>query len=424
MAIKLTNGLKGDPVIWTSIAILCVYSLLAIYSGISTMPVKPSELDLLPERELMKQLLLIVSGLIIMWSIHLMKWRAALKKLAPVLLLLTWGLLIVTMAFGVQTNSAVRSLQIGFITIQSFDIAKLVLIIYLSTVLVDIRSKQYDFKKMLLWVYAPILITCGLMLRANLSTVLITYAVAVCMLFYGRLSFKQVVHFFALSLACFLLVAVVVLIFPKVMPRASVWKSRVEMFFMSEKKRAEMEATMSALEIRAQQEKDFQARQAEIAIGVGGIVGKGPGGGTQRHILPQSYDDYIFAIIVEEYGILFGAIPLVVIYLILLYRGMRISIKSSRQFSSYLVFGITFLYTLQAFIHIMVSVGLFPVTGQPLPFVSRGGTALWMACAAFGLVLSESRINEREQQEGVVLEEQEALQEEFAEMEIQENNEL
>lgn len=384
MKISLKNRVKGDPVIWTAIVILCVYSLLAIYSGLSNMPRKDriSE-DLFAELEILRQLLFIIVGLLIMWSIHLFQWRRLLKAMAPLILLIAWALILVTMFWGENINLSTRGIRIGPITVQTFDIAKLALIIYLAAIMANVKEFRNSFKSMLIWVYLPIFITCGLILPSNLSTALICFAVAAAMMFFGPMSIKNIAHFLGLTIVCGLLLVVLIKSEAPILPRAVVWEKRIDSFFSGE-------------EVVKDKDEVFQKEQAKIAIGTGGIFGKGPGRGTQRHILPQSFDDYIFAIIVEEYGVLFGAIPLVIIYLILLYRGFRIALKSKRRFSSYLVFGITFLYVLQAFLHIMVSTGMMPVTGQPLPFVSRGGMALMVACVSFGLVLSESRLNEKE----------------------------
>ncbi|MDR0364486.1 MAG: FtsW/RodA/SpoVE family cell cycle protein [Bacteroidales bacterium] len=385
MGINLKNRVKGDPVIWTAIIILCVYSLLAIYSGLSNMPLKPGQSrDLFAEKELLYQFILIALGLFIMWSVHLIKWRVFLRKTAPIILIISWVLIIIPIVLGKDINQSNRILPIGSITIQIFDIAKIALIIYLSSIMLKGKDLKNSFKDMFLWVYLPIFITVILILRSNLSTALICFAVSFALMFFRPISIKSLFHFIGLSFAFCLLLIIVGKAVPEAFPRASTWANRIVTFTHKNDVGAE------------DKDKIYQEEQAKIAIGTGGVFGKGPGSGTQRHVLPQSYDDYIFTIIVEEYGILFGAIPLVVIYLILVYRGFRISLKSDRKFSSYLVFGITFLYVFQAFMHIAVSVDLTPVTGQPLPFVSKGGTALWIACAAFGLVLSESRLNEQE----------------------------
>ena len=373
----IANRFKGDIVVWIAILILCVYSALAVYSGIAGRAAKvesPAEYSYL-----LRHVFIMVVGLVLMWGIHLIKWHNVLQKLSLTLLIVSWALLLVTILFGKEVAGAKRWIDIGIFLVQTSDIAKVALIIYLSTAFANIKEYENDFKQMLKRVYIPVLITCALIVKDDNSTAMMLFATVVLMMFFARISIKKIFTLMGIFvLGSLLLLAVFSFTGNKNENRVHTAQGRITRWWSGEK------------------EPDSQEFRATLAVAEGGITGKGPGKSDKRYKLPNIESDYIFSLIVEEYGLLLGAIPIVGLFLILTFRGIKIALNSSRKFSAYLVLGITFLYVLQAFINIGVSVDLLPVTGQPMPFVSKGGSMFIMCCIAFGLVLSESRVNDEE----------------------------
>ena len=376
----LTNKFKGDIALWIAIFFLCGYSVVAVYSGIA---MKTSSAEYL---DLMRHLFIIIIGLVLMWGVHLIKWHNALQKASVTLLIISWLLLILTIFFGEESAESKRRLDLIIFTVQASDIAKVMLIIYVSTIFAKIEEYEKDFKKMLKWVYAPVGITCALIVKDNNSTAILLFAIVVLLMFFARISMKKIATMTGIFMAAVVALLLTLSVAKAVMGseknvsdnRLDTLVSRVTKFFKPT-------------------EPGSEEYKAQVAISGGGLVGMKPGQGNQRYSLANMDTDYIFAIIVEEYGLLFGAIPIIVLFLILTFRGVKIALNSSRRFSAYLVLGITFMYVFQAFINIGVSVDCLPVTGQPMPFVSKGGSMFIMCCIAFGLVLSESRVNAEEQ---------------------------
>ena len=388
----MTGRFKGDIIIWTVIFFLCVYSALAVYSGIAGRALADKAFSE-EHLYLMRHLFIIVVGLILMWLVHLVKWHNALQKTGFALLLMSWILLLITIFFGKEVAGAKRWIDFGVFSIQTSDIAKLTLIIYLSSVFTKVKTFQNDFKQMLKWVYAPVLITCALIVKDDNSTAMILFAVVVLLMFFARIPMKKI----------FTLIGICLLGMTFVFLGYGIIKS-----INSDKKEIESSTRVHTGMNRItrffdEKEPYSQEFRAQLAVAEGGLTGRMPGKSEQRFKLANIESDYIFAIIVEEYGLLLGAIPIIIAFLILTFRGIKIALNSNRPFSAYLVLGITFMYVLQAFINIGVSVDVLPVTGQPMPFVSKGGSMFIMCCVAFGLVLSESRVNaeEKEEVEGV-----------------------
>jgi len=276
-------------------------------------------------------------------------------------------------------GGATRWIEIGKFSIQTSDIAKLALVIYLSGAFAKIQEYENDFKQMLKWVYAPVCITCALIAKEDNSTAMLLFAVVVLLMFFARIPMKKILTLIGICVLgfsfAFLLYSVPGI--SKSDHRLQTGKGRITQFF----------------EERTPYTQEYMA---ELAVAEGGVLGKKPGKSEHRFYLANVESDYIFAIIVEEYGLLLGAIPIIVFFLILMFRGIKIALGSSRPFSAYLALGITFMYVIQAFINIGVSVDVVPVTGQPMPFVSKGGSMFIVCCLAFGLVLSESRMNVEE----------------------------
>jgi cell division protein FtsW len=229
----------------------------------------------------------------------------------------------------------------------------------------------------------PVFGICALIIRSNFSTAAVLFVTSLILLFIGRLNFRYLLQMGGIALAGVVFIVLLGKAFPAAMPRLATWEQRVEDF--AKGKTSEDNS-----------EEQYQVEQAKIAIATGGLVGKGPGHSDQRYFLPQSYSDFIYAIIIEEYGFISGVFVLF-LYLIILFRGIRIVIKCNHTFGALLAMGCTFSLIFQGLINMAVASNLFPVTGQPLPFLSMGGTSIWFSSIAVGIILSVSRLDEKEE---------------------------
>lgn len=363
---KIFKVLKGDKWIWIIVILLSMFSLLAVYSSIGTLAYKDGKGT---ETYLLKHMTLIFAGLVLMYYSHKLDYRyyAGISK---VLMIITVPLLLYTLIFTNSVNDANRWVTIPIInqTFQTSDLAKLALITFLARMLTRKQESIKDVKKAFVPIMGSVCIVIILIAIANMSTALMLFAVSILLLIIGRISIKQIAYvafagLFLLSLVVFL------------GPRRQTYVSRVETF-------------MGYGE--PDPDKSFQGNQANIAIASGGLFGKGPGNSTQRNVLPHPYSDFIFAIIIEEYGA-FGGMFIVALYLVFMYRCIRIVTQSPKAFGTLLAAGLGFSLTIQAFANMAVAVGLGPVTGVPLPLVSMGGTSILFTSIAFGIILSVSR---------------------------------
>lgn len=363
---RLISKTKGDRWIWLIVILLSVWSLLAVYSATGTLAYKKGVGS---EQFLIKHLVMIVGGIALMYFSHLLDYRyyAGISK---VLMVITIPLLAYTLIFGASVNEASRWVTIPIInqTFQTSDLAKLALITFLARTLSKKQENIKEVKKAFLPIMAAVCAVFVLIALANLSTALMLFGVSILLLIMGRISIKQI------SIVC---LAGVVLLGAVMMlgPRRKTYISRIDTFIHPEK---------------ADPDKAFQANQAKIAIATGGIFGKGPGNSTQRNFLPHPYSDFVFALIIEEYGMV-GGVGLVLLYLLFLYRCVLIVTDSPKAFGALLAAGLSFSLTIQAFANMAVAVGLGPVTGVPLPLVSMGGTSILFTSVAFGIILSVSR---------------------------------
>ncbi len=370
----ILNKTRGDRWIWLIVILLSVWSLLAVYSATGTLAYKRG---VGAESILMKHLIFIVGGIALMYFSHLLDYRyyAGISKL---LMVITIPLLLYTLIFGNTINDASRWVTIPFTTqtFQTSDMAKLALITFLARTLTRKQENIKDVKKAFIPIMGSVCAVFILIALANLSTALMLFGVSILLLIIGRISIKQI------SIVCFagliLLSGVVFL-----GPRRETYKSRIKVFLHPE---------------QADPDKSFQANQSKIAIATGGIFGKGPGNSTQRNYLPHPYSDFVYALIIEEYGLI-GGLGLVIIYLVFLYRCILIVTASPKAFGALLAAGLSFSLTIQAFANMAVAVGLGPVTGVPLPLVSMGGTSMLFTSVAFGIILSVSRDVEEKKRE-------------------------
>lgn len=368
---------KGDKVIWIIIIILCIISLIVVYSATSSLAYRRYGGN--TTHFLLKQGGFLLIGLLVVWGVHLIHYQW-FKRLSGLMLFITIPLLAVTLVAGTNLNDASRWLEIpGLgISFQTSDLAKLVLITYVATALSRRQEQIKSFKEGFLPIIVPVLIVCALILPANLSTAGLLGLASLTTMFIGRIKFTHIAALLGAGAVAVGLFIAVSLYF-KMDNRAQTWVNRVVAFTG-----------------KGSPDANFQANHSKIAIASGGLVGKGPGRSTQRNILPHPYSDFIFAIIVEEGGLLMGIIVMA-LYLVLLWRGCAIVKAAQYTFPAFLAFGLTVLIVLQAMVNMAVAVNLMPVTGQTLPLVSMGGTSLLLTCVAFGMILSVSRTQNKQE---------------------------
>lgn len=380
---KVFNKLfQGDRVIWGVVLILTIFSLLAVYSATGTYA--NSKFDGDNAYVLLSHAKKLLLGLIVMYVVHLVKYTYY-SRIFQLAFWVSIPLLIYTMFFGSDINEAQRVVPIFGISFQSSDFAKIALIGYLARELTLRQHDIKDFKNAFIPLMLPVLVIVGLIFPENFSTAAILFASSMVLLFVGRINFKYLLIFFAVTLfAMSMYILIVLNDDDKDNGRLGTWEKRIESFFRPD---TDLTAEQKA---QIENEDDFQEIQAKIAIAGGGILGKSPGKSTQRNFLPHPYSDFIFAIIVEEYGIVGGSV-VILLYLIIFFRAIAITTEIPLSFGGFLTFGLSFMLVLQAMINMGVAVGILPVTGQPLPFISMGGTSLMFTGCAFGMILSVSK---------------------------------
>lgn len=375
----ILDKLQGDKVIWLVVVLLALFSILAVYSSTGTLAYRHQSGN--TEYYVLRHLFVLLSGLGLMFIAHKIKYTYY-SRLAQLALYITIPMLLLTLIIGVNLNDATRWIMLPVINIsfQTSDLAKLALIMYIARLLAKNQDKIDDFKSVFLPAIIPVLIVCGLIFFANLSTAMLLFATSVVVLFIGRIKIKYILSVLAVGVLFFGIFIGILFVAPD-SGRLQTWKNRIENFTNPESADT------------------FQSDQAKIAIATGGITGKMPGNSVQRNFLPHAYSDFIYAIIVEEYGLI-GGFVLLLLYLILMFRGIRIAHRSPGTFGAFLAAGLTFSLVFQAMINMAVTVGLLPVTGLPLPLISMGGTSVWFTCISLGIILSVSRkVEELKEQE-------------------------
>lgn len=375
---------QGDRVIWMIVAMLTLVSLMAVYSATGTYA--NAKYDGNNTYVLLRHAVTLALGLGAVYVTHLLKYTYY-SRLFQIAFWVSVPLLAYTLFFGVDLNEAQRVVHIFGISFQSSDFAKIALVGYLARELTVRQNEIKGFKSAFVPLMLPVLAIVGLIFPENFSTAGILFASCMVLLFVGRINMKYLLAFLAGALVIMSIYIIIVLNVAEDKGRTGVWVQRIESFVEKFTGSEEKSAEELAREANAE---DFQAIQSKIAIAGGGIIGKAPGRSTQRNYLPHPYSDFIFAIIVEEYGLLGGAF-VVLLYLILLYRAIRIMVTIPQSFGGFVAFGLAFMLVMQAMVNIGVAVGIFPVTGQPLPFISMGGTSLLFTGCAFGIILSVSK---------------------------------
>ena len=377
---SIFKNIQGDSVIWAIIGVLAIFSFLPVYSASSNLAYLYGDGNTF--KFLAKHFAHLVLGFGILYGVHKIPYHY-FRGLSMIALPIVVVLLLITMAQGTTIGGAnasrwIRVPLVG-VTFQTSTLAAVVLMTYVARYLSTIESKLVSFKETLLPLWLPVFLIIGLILPANFSTAAIIFAMVVLLVFIGGYPFRYLAIILTTGLLLLSLFVLTAKAFPEVFPnRVDTWISRVASFVDKTDKDA-----------------DYQIIKAKTAIASGGITGLGPGKSVQKNFLPQSSSDFIYAIIVEEFGLL-GALVVMVVYLLLLFRLVVVAHKSSSMFAKLLVIGVGLPVVFQALVNMAVAVELFPVTGQTLPLISSGGTSIWMTCLALGIVLSVSAKREVE----------------------------
>lgn len=389
---NLLKKTRGDKYIWGAVLLLVLASVLVVYSATGSLAYKMNHGH--TEVYLLKQVLFTLAGLVWIYILHRVNYTF-FSRIAQILYVLSIPLLIYTLFFGAEINDGSRWIKLPIInmTFQTSDFAKLALFMYLSRQLSRKQTVIKDFKKGFLPLIIPIALTCVLIMPANLSNALLTGATSMVLLFIGRVRYKHIFLVIGLALIPItILVSAAVLTHKDVedtslhetttvksgglFKRMSTWVSRVQDFIYAN---------------GDDKEAPYQVQQAKIAIANGSVFyGLGPGNSRQRNFLPQAYNDFIFSIIIEEYGLLGGGF-IMFIYLVFMYRCIRIFRRCPYAFGAFLALGLSFTLVIQAMANMAVNVNIVPVTGVTLPLVSMGGSSFLFTCTSIGLILSVAR---------------------------------
>ena len=387
---ELVSRTRGDRYIWGILLILSLISILVVYSATGSLAYKMNRGN--TSMYLFKQLSFTMLGLVIVFFLHRMNYTV-FTKVASILFLLSIPLLLYTLFFGTRINEGSRWIKLPVInlTLQTSDLAKLALFMYISRLLSRKQEVIKDFRTGFLPIVIPVLIICALIMPANLSNALLTGATALLLMFIGRVSFKHIALTILVALIPISIIVMIAVITHtnttadvtgkkaiaekmKSVGRFGTWVGRVQDFMYANDK-----------------DIPYQVQQANIAIANGNVfMGLGPGNSRQRNFLPQAYNDFIFSIIIEEYGLL-GATFIVFVYLLFLFRCIRIFRRCPYAFGAFLALGLSFTLVIQALANMAVNVHLLPVTGVTLQLISMGGSSYLFTCASIGIILSVAR---------------------------------
>jgi len=388
---QLLNKTKGDRIIWGVVIVLSLVSIMAVYSSTGSLAYRLNKGH--TEIYLIKQIGTLLAGMGIIYLSHKLKYTVY-SKIAIILFAISIPLLLYTLVFGTTLNEGSRWIRVPVVgvTFQTSDLAKLGLFMFLARQLSKIQNDLDNLKRIAINIFAPVIIICGLIALANLSTALMIAFSCGVLFFIGRIRFK---HLLILGVAGIILFAAI-FTFSKItgIGRAETWEARIKNF-SSDKK----------------DDVPFQVQQAKIAIAQGMLLGKGAGNSSQRNFLPHPYSDMIYPIIIEEYGLI-GGFGLLFLYLLFLWRSILIFRRCPFAFGAFLAVGLSFTLVFQAFLNMGVAVNLLPVTGLTLPLVSMGGSSIWFTCFTIGIILSVSKfVEEAEPNEEIINENIETEQE-------------
>ncbi len=369
---NILANIKGDRTLWVIAVLLALFSMMPVYSASSNIAFLYGSGNTFSM--LAKHAIHLTLGLILMYAVHSMNYRH-LGAISIILMPIAVILLIYTLTQGHSVANASRWIRIPFLgwTFQTSAFANVVLMIYLSRYLAKtdpekLKSFRHSFVPLLL----PVFLVCGFVLPANFSTAALIFTVSMLLLFIGGYPLKNLFYIAGIGITALGLFILLVIAFPNISNRIETWKNRIENFSEGGK------------------EENYQVQKAKMAIAQGGLIGKGPGKSVQKNFLPQSNSDFIYAVIVEEFGLI-GGIMVILFYVMLLIRILIIATKAPTRFGTLTVVGLGTGIMIQAFVNLGVAVNLLPVTGQTLPLISAGGSSIWMTCIAIGIIISVSR---------------------------------
>ncbi len=376
---SFVNRLKGDKIIWIIVLALSLISIAAVYSSSSSLAFREGKTTF---SFLLKQMRFVIFGLTTLYicSRVPLGWY---RKISILGMIVSIGLLIATILMGTTLNDAERWISIFGVSFQPSEIAKIALMLYLAKVLEDHTFET--FKEFAIWVLAPLGTMLLLILNGSASTALILGGLSFLILIIGGVKWKHLIKSAGIAMLTLLLAVLLNQTFG-LFPRIQTLVSRVENFV----NKKDIDESLKSQDKQKLLDKTFQADMAKIAIASANIIGKGPGKSTQRYVLPHPYSDFIYSIIVEEWGLI-GGVTVLLLYLWFLFRCIAIARNCTKLFSAILVIALGLLITTQAMLHILVNVSLLPVTGHTLPLVSLGGTSLIIMSSAFGIILAVSR---------------------------------
>ena len=366
---RIYAELRGDKVIWAILAVLAMFSILIVYSSTGTLAYQNKGGN--TEFYLLKHVIILSFGLVLTYFGFLMHYERY-KKAAPYLILLAIPILMYTIFLGSDINEARRWISVPGVgvTFQASDFAELALVIYLARELTQKQEYIKDFQSAFLPIIIPVLLICCLIAPADLSTAVVLFLTCISMMFMGRVALQFIGLLMMLGVVAFAFLSLIGDFFPDVV-RIDTWVSRFRDF---------ASGTGDA----------YQVEQSKIAIANGEWLGVGPGNSVQRNFLPQPYSDFVYAIIIEEYG-LFGGFFIMLLYIMLFVRTTRLVTKSQKTFGAMVAIGLSTMLVLQALMNMAVAVNLVPVTGLTMPVISMGGTSLLFTCISFGIILSVSK---------------------------------
>ncbi|WP_339629492.1 FtsW/RodA/SpoVE family cell cycle protein [uncultured Maribacter sp.] len=372
--LRILQNIKGDKAIWAIAALLALFSFLPVYSASSNLVYVVGNGT--TAGHLVKHAILLFLGFGIIYGIHKIPTHffkgLSMIALPIVLVLLIFVLAQGTSSGGTNDSRWIRIPLVGF-GFQPSNLAAVVLMIYVARYFSKVREIKITFKESILPLWIPVFLVVALILPANFSTAAIVFSMVMILCFLGGYPMKYLLGIVGTGVLCLTIFILTAKAFPDLFPnRVDTWMSRIDSFSNPEDTEA-----------------NYQIERAKIAIATGGIVGKGAGKSVQKNFLPQSSSDFIYAIIVEEYGLI-GGFGLMFFYLFLLFRIVVVANGATTIFSKLLVLGVGLPIVFQALINMAVAVELFPVTGQNLPLISSGGTSSWMTCLAIGIILSAS----------------------------------
>jgi cell division protein FtsW len=364
---RILAEIRGDRAIWAIITLLCMVSIIAVYSATGSLAFTSKEGN--TTFYLVTHVARLAFGLLLMYLCHLMHYRKY-HKIAPVLMIVSVPMLFLTLAFGQTINSAARWFEVFGVSFQTSEFAKIALIIYIARELT--RKQEYitDFKQAFMPIIVPVLLVCGLIAPANLSTAAVLFATCMVLMFIGRVDMKYIMLLALLAIVVFAMLIAVGKLFPDLV-RVETWVSRVSDYV-------------------GNPDGGYQVQIAKMAIAKGGLFGVGPGNSIVRNFLPYAYADFIYAIICEEWGLI-GGTAVLILFIWLFFRSVALVTKSPKAFGTFLSIGLSLSLVIQALANMAVSVHLVPVTGLTLPLISMGGTSILFTCISLGMILSVSK---------------------------------